>query len=119
MPVNYKETQINDRFTLYSVENGNAKNTFADDVITGLKANPKSIPPKYFYDNTGSELFEKICTTPEYYVTRTEASILKAHSDEISGFNHGKNLIIELGSGSSIKTRYILNSLIKQGSPET
>ena len=119
MPVNYKETQINDRFTLYSVQNGNAKNTFADDVITGLKANTKSIPPKYFYDNTGSELFEKICTTPEYYVTRTEASILKAHSDEISGFNHGKNLIIELGSGSSIKTRYILNSFIKQGSPVT
>ncbi len=119
MSVKYNETHINDRFTLYSVKNGNTKNTFASDVINGLQQIPKSLPPKYFYDNTGSELFEKICATPEYYVTRTEASILKEHSADIAKYNPGKNLIIELGSGSSIKTRYILNSFIKQGSPVT
>lgn len=119
MAVKYNETHINDRFTLYSVENGNAKDNFVGDIISGLKSYPKTLPPKYFYDNKGSELFEKICDTPEYYVTRTEASILKEYSDVIAEFNPGKNLIVELGSGSSIKTRYILDSFIKHGAPVT
>ncbi|MEO8514117.1 MAG: L-histidine N(alpha)-methyltransferase [Ignavibacteria bacterium] len=119
MSISYTENIINDRFTLYSVKNGNAKNTFERDVIAGLRADPKTLPPKYFYDKAGSILFDKICLTPEYYVTRTEASILKEHSDKIALANPGKKLIIELGSGSSIKTRYILNAFIKQSSPIT
>src|SRR5688572_7615669 len=103
MSISYTENRINDRFTLYSVKNGNAKSTFEKDVILGLKSNPKTLPPKYFYDIAGSVLFDKICLTPEYYVTRTEASILKEHSDEIASANPGKKLIVELGSGSSIK----------------
>ncbi len=116
MSVKYSKEILNDRFTLFTVENGGSKNTFAEDVIAGLTSNPKTLPPKYFYDNAGSELFEKICSTPEYYVTRTEASILKENSESIAKANSGKNLIVELGSGSSIKTRYILNAFIKQNS---
>lgn len=114
MSVKYSKQILNDRFTLFTVQNGGSKNTFAEDVITGLTSDPKTLPPKYFYDNAGSELFEKICATPEYYVTRTEASILKDKSESIAAANKGKNLIVELGSGSSIKTRYILNAFIKQ-----
>ncbi len=119
MSISYTENKINDRFTLYSVQNGNEKNTFARDVIDGLQANPKTLPPKYFYDIRGSILFDKICLTPEYYLTRTEAAILKEHSDEVANSNSEKKLIVELGSGSSIKTRYILSSFIKQSSPIT
>ena len=113
MSFKYSKNKINDRFTVYNVENGKAKNTFEEDVISGLRSTPKTLPPKYFYDISGSELFEKICETPEYYVTRTEASILKEHSPEIASVNNN-GLIVELGSGSSLKTRYILNSVIKQ-----
>mgnify|MGYP001195851606 CR=1 FL=1 len=116
MPVKYSKEILNDRFTLYTVENGGSKNTFAEDVITGLASDPKTLPPKYFYDNAGSGLFEKICATPEYYVTRTEASILKDKSENIAAANKGKDLIVELGSGSSIKTRYILNAFIRENS---
>lgn len=119
MPAKFEKEHINDRFELYHIGGSEHASAFADDVIAGLKAKPKSISPKYFYDEKGSELFEKICLTPEYYVTRTEASILKIHSAEIAEVNSGKNLIIELGSGSSIKTRYILNSFIQKGSPVT
>ncbi len=119
MPAGYEIEHINDRFSLYHAGGNKDASAFAEDVIAGLKAKPKSLSPKYFYDDNGSELFEKICETPEYYVTRTEASILKAHAAEIADVNAGKNLIIELGSGSSIKTRYILNAFIKNVSPVT
>lgn len=119
MAAGYKKEHINDRFELYHAGGNDNLSTFADDVIAGLKAKPKTLSPKYFYDEKGSELFEKICKTPEYYVTRTEASILKEHSSKIAAANKGKSLIIELGSGSSIKTRYILNAFIKNVSPVT
>lgn len=115
----YEKEHINDRFNLYHSSGNDKVSVFAEDVISGLKAKPKSLSPKYFYDGNGSELFEKICKTPEYYVTRTESSILKDHACEIAAANSGKNLIVELGSGSSIKTRYILNAFIKNGSPVT
>lgn len=117
MQAGYKKEHINDRFSLFHAGGNENDSAFADDVIAGLKSKPKTLSPKYFYDDKGSELFEKICETPEYYVTRTEASILKAHAAEIAASNNGKNLIIELGSGSSVKTRYILNAFIKNDSP--
>ncbi len=104
--------EINPRLSLYYVNGGTRINTFAEDVSLGLTAAKKFLLPKYFYDPKGSELFERICDTPEYYVTRTEAEILKIHSDEIYRANQGKNVIIELGSGTSVKTRYIINSFI-------
>lgn len=112
----YTEEIINDRLTIYTVSNEKHKNTFGEDVKDGLTSEPKYLQPKYFYDNTGSSLFELICDTEEYYVTRTEASILQKYAGEIASLNSDKHHIVELGSGSSIKTKYILSSFINNGS---
>ncbi|MCF4970347.1 L-histidine N(alpha)-methyltransferase, partial [Nostoc sp. CMAA1605] len=83
-----------------------------DDVIQGLTQTPKSLPPKYFYDDRGSELFEQICQLPEYYPTRTEAWILSQYADEIAQIT-GECELIELGSGSSTKTIFLLDAYQK------
>ncbi len=90
-----------------------------DDVIeaiAGLKSTPKSIPPRYFYDRLGSQLFEQICQLPEYYPTRTEASILKQYASEIVSLTEAVELV-ELGSGSSTKTRFILDAYKQSDRP--
>ncbi|MEM8613408.1 MAG: L-histidine N(alpha)-methyltransferase [Cyanobacteria bacterium P01_H01_bin.105] len=79
------------------------------DVIEGLTQTPKSLPPKYFYDQLGSELFEKICTLPEYYPTRTESAIFHDSAQEITQLT-GPCELVELGSGSATKTRILLNA---------
>ena len=79
------------------------------DVICGLQNTPKSIPARYFYDEYGSQLFEQICQLPEYYPTRTEAIILKQYAAEIVEQTQAAELV-ELGSGSSTKTRFILDA---------
>ena len=86
------------------------EDAFAADVTVGLTATRKSIPPKYFYDTLGSRLFEAICSLPEYYLTRCEASILERYSTDILGHCDSDICIVELGSGSSVKTRYLLNA---------
>ena len=79
--------------------------------MTGLDSKPKRISPKYFYDRAGSDLFEQICIQPEYYPTRTEAAILHAHSSDIAKIVGAEsNVVVELGSGSSSKTRILLRS---------
>jgi L-histidine Nalpha-methyltransferase len=83
-----------------------------EDVIQGLTKTPKSLPPKYFYDDRGSELFEQICELPEYYPTRTEAWILRQYADEIAQIT-GACELIELGSGSSTKTLFLLDAYQK------
>ncbi|MFP8488693.1 L-histidine N(alpha)-methyltransferase [Gracilimonas sp. Q87] len=81
------------------------------EVLEGLSKPQKSLPSKYFYDKKGSELFEQICQLEEYYPTRTELSILEQNVDEISD-KIGKHVrLIELGSGSSLKTRLILDNI--------
>jgi hypothetical protein len=80
-----------------------------NDVIAGLTQLEKSLPPHYFYDDRGSDLFEQICLLPEYYPTRTEASILKNNAQEIATIT-GTCDLIELGSGSSTKTRFLLDA---------
>ena len=82
------------------------------DVVQGLTAIPKTLPPKYFYDDRGSELFEQICELPEYYPTRTEAWILNEYADEIAAIT-GSCELVELGSGSSTKTNFLLNAYQK------
>ena len=82
------------------------------DVIKGLTEKLKSLPPKYFYDDPGSQLFEKICELPEYYPTRTEAWILQEYADEIAAITNCCDLI-ELGSGSSTKTQALLTAYQK------
>ena len=87
---------------------------FAHDVKAGLSAKSKYLKPKYFYDYTGSELFEEICRQPEYYLTRTEASILETYSSDIANMHtNSSRAIIELGSGSSSKTRILLEPFVE------
>lgn len=79
------------------------------DVIEGLIQQPKSLPPRYFYDQRGSDLFELICELPEYYLTRTETAILQNCATQIA-LTTGPCEMVELGSGSSTKTRQLLNA---------
>ena len=87
-----------------------AKDGFAADVIAGLSARHKQLPPKYFYDAAGSGLFEEICRTREYYVTRSEMSLLRNVAAEVAkGIPDGAALV-EFGSGESAKTRLLLDT---------
>jgi dimethylhistidine N-methyltransferase len=86
------------------------------DVIEGLTQTPKSLPARYFYDDRGSELFEQICELPEYYLTRTETAILQECAREIARIT-GPCELIELGSGSSTKTRVLLDAYNQLGYP--
>jgi dimethylhistidine N-methyltransferase len=85
-----------------------AEQTFASDVIAGLTARPKRLSPKYFYDEAGSALFERITELPEYYPTRCELAILDLHATEMARFINGKTALIEFGSGSTRKARILL-----------
>ncbi|WP_369215169.1 L-histidine N(alpha)-methyltransferase [Streptomyces flavofungini] len=80
------------------------------DVLHGLSRTPKTLPPKWFYDARGSALFEEITTLPEYYPTRAEREILIARAAEIAA-SSGARTLIELGSGSSEKTRHLIDAL--------
>lgn len=80
------------------------------DVLSGLTRHPKTLPPKWFYDARGSELFEEITRLPEYYPTRAEREILQARAEEIAAASCART-VIELGSGSSEKTRHLLDVL--------
>jgi len=84
------------------------------DALAGLTATPKSLPPKWFYDAQGSALFEKITELPEYYPTRAERAILRAVAPEIAALT-GAAALVELGSGSSEKTRLLLSALRDAG----
>ena len=84
------------------------------DVFDGLQKTPKSLPPKWFYDSVGSDLFDRITRLPEYYPTRAEAEILRARSAEIASASEADTLV-ELGSGTSEKTRMLLDALRERG----
>ncbi|CAM4194827.1 L-histidine N(alpha)-methyltransferase [Kibdelosporangium persicum] len=87
-----------------------AARALAADARTGLSADPKTLPPKWFYDARGSELFEQITRLPEYYPTRAEREILGDRAGEIASASQAHTLV-ELGSGSSEKTRLLLDAL--------
>lgn len=89
----------------------------ADDVFRGLRRTPKELPPKWFYDERGSELFTEITRLPEYYLTRTERSILAAHAGDIAAAT-GARTLVELGSGNSEKTRLLLDAMTEAGTLE-
>ncbi|MGM7647037.1 L-histidine N(alpha)-methyltransferase [Nocardia sp. JW2] len=88
------------------------------DARAGLTADPKSLPPKWFYDARGSELFEAITELPEYYPTRTERALLRDVVDEIAAAAHA-DVLVELGAGSAAKTRLLLDALTAVGSLKT
>ncbi len=81
----------------------------SEDVRTGLLHRPRSLPAKYFYDETGSEIFDRICDLPEYYLTRAESSLLERYADEIIADSRPAE-ILELGSGASRKSRHLFDA---------
>ncbi|MGV3724462.1 MAG: L-histidine N(alpha)-methyltransferase [Actinomycetota bacterium] len=85
---------------------------FAAAVHAGLSSRPKTLPCRYFYDEAGSDLFERICELPEYYVTRTEDAILRRRAAEIAKLLPAGTELVELGSGSSTKTRRLIEALL-------
>ena len=96
------------------LDSASAADELAADARTGLTATPKSLPPRWFYDARGSELFEQITELPEYYPTRTEAQILRSHADDIASAAPVET-VIELGSGSSTKTQLLLDAWQRAG----
>jgi dimethylhistidine N-methyltransferase len=84
---------------------------FLSEVLSGLGSRPKTLPCKYLYDQRGSQLFEEICELEEYYPTRTELSIMDAHAPEMARRIGPESLLVEFGSGSSVKTRQLLDHL--------
>jgi L-histidine Nalpha-methyltransferase len=98
---------------------GNGGATMARDVHRGLSATPKELSPKYFYDELGSQLFERITELPEYYPTRAERSILTERSAEILVAAGEPGTLVELGSGSAAKTRHLLNAMRDAGCLDT
>jgi dimethylhistidine N-methyltransferase len=91
-----------------------AFSTFAEDVLSGLSAMPKTLPPRYLYDDAGSQLFEEICELSEYYPTGCEREILQQNINEIARIFNSNACIVELGSGSSVKTELILKTFMQQ-----
>ena len=98
---------------LYISTVGTVRSQLRTDVAFGLRQSQKTLPPKYFYDAYGSRLFEDICQQPEYYLTRTEAQILRTHAADIVRQTAGASLV-ELGSGSSVKTRLLFDEYQRQ-----
>jgi len=86
-------------------------NIFFDEIVAGLSLPQKTLPPKYFYDAAGSKLFERICRLPEYYVTRAELALTRAHIAQIARFAGRGCALIEYGSGESLKTRLLVRAL--------
>ncbi|HWD23185.1 MAG TPA: L-histidine N(alpha)-methyltransferase [Burkholderiales bacterium] len=82
-----------------------------EDVIAGLSLPQKTLPPKYFYDDAGSRLFERICRLPEYYLTRAELALTRAHLASIARFAGKGCELVEYGSGESLKTRLLIRAL--------
>jgi L-histidine Nalpha-methyltransferase len=97
---------------------GQYRDALRADVRAGLSATPKSLPPKYFYDERGSELFDQITRLPEYYLTRAETSILRQRAAQIAALS-GCEELVELGSGTSTKTRLLLTALLDHGTLRT
>ena len=114
---------------LHQLATADARAAFARDTAGGLRANPKQLFPKYFYDELGSELFDAICLVPEYYLTRAENEILARHAGEIVAVaaatpatgntaaatgDTASLALLELGSGSATKTRRLIEAILKR-----
>src|SRR5881227_28247 len=84
---------------------------FVADVVAGLSSNPRALPCKYFYDDRGAALFQRICELPEYYITRTEIQILRLHGAEMARALGPQIELIGLGTGAGTKTRILLEEL--------
>jgi L-histidine Nalpha-methyltransferase len=111
----YQE-QRSERLTFCLMDVAQQHETFVRDVAEGLATSPKTIPAKYFYDTRGSQLYEQICTLPEYYPYRAERDILATSAPEIYA-DIGHVPLVEFGSGNAAKTRYLLTAYERVGRP--
>ncbi|MFO7954953.1 L-histidine N(alpha)-methyltransferase [Thioalkalivibrio sp.] len=102
--------RLTPRYSRRVVEERDAHAELLADFRAGMLESPRSLPPKYFYDARGSQLFDAICDTPEYYPTRLEAELLERHAGAIMEAS-GARTLFELGSGTSRKTEYLLEAL--------
>ena len=116
--LDYKKYVVDSRLQYFKPHTTEIEKTFAEEISSSLSRDSKFISPKFFYDQKGSGLFEKICSTPEYYPTRTEISILKQLQNELPSFLDDDFRLVELGSGSSVKTRLLLDILTSQNNIE-
>jgi L-histidine N-alpha-methyltransferase len=103
-----------ERFRMVATRREEGRSAFARAVRAGLSSSPKLLPCRYFYDARGSELFEKICQLPEYYLTRAEQEILQARASEIVAALPAVVDLVELGSGSAEKTRLLIAALLNR-----
>jgi dimethylhistidine N-methyltransferase len=101
------------RFAMIETDRKEHHDSFADAVRAGLTGERKTLPYRFLYDEAGSELFEEICELPEYYLTRTEREILEERVGEIAAAFSGPITLAELGSGSSSKTRLLIEALLR------
>jgi dimethylhistidine N-methyltransferase len=106
----------NKRFQFHDMDAAVHRHTFARDVALGLTAPQKWLPPKYFYDERGSQLYEQICALPEYYLYRAELEILSTYAADIHA-EIGHLALVEFGSGYARKTRYLLTAYERAGQP--
>ena len=107
--LDYKKYVVDSKLRYFKPHASKIEKTFAEEISSSLIGNSKFISPKFFYDKKGSDLFEKICTLSEYYPTRTEINILKNLSIELPSYLDETFRLVELGSGTSVKTRLILD----------
>lgn len=105
----YKKYVIDSKLQYFKPHASKIEKTFAEEISLSLNRDSKFITPKFFYDKKGSNLFEKICTLPEYYPTRTEIEILNNLVDDLPSFIDDSFRLVELGSGASVKTRLIID----------
>jgi len=110
---NYKKYVVSTKLQYFKPHATKIEKTFAEEISSSLDRDSKFINPKFFYDKKGSDLFEQICSLPEYYPTRTEITILKQLQDELASYLDENFRLVELGSGTSVKTRLILDILAK------
>src|ERR1700687_4680971 len=110
------ETQVirNKRFQFHDMDVAVHRRIFARDVALGLTARQKWRPPKYFYDERGTQLYEQICALPEYYLYRAELDILSTYAGEIHA-EIGELALVELGSGTAAKTPHLLAAYERAG----
>ncbi len=111
-----RKSEATPRLVIHQSVSTNGQVSFAEDVRNGLAAMPKTLKPKYLYDALGSLLFEAICLLPEYYLTRAETEIFERHAAEIVERLPAPITIVELGSGSSVKTRLLIEAILARQS---
>jgi L-histidine N-alpha-methyltransferase len=106
-------TTVSDRLEIVEQPHAAADHSFGEDIAAGLQATPKRLASKYLYDDLGSALFDAITKLPEYYLTRAETQILREWGWEIVRALHSPVEFLELGSGSAVKTRLLIEEALR------